>query len=417
MKARLIDEAQFIATAGKGGDGAISFRREKYIRKGGPDGGDGGHGGSIRIVADAQLNTLKTFAGKDRFAADPGRPGLGAKRIGWDAEDKVLKIPIGTVVLIKYPGRLLMGRPFYGEMADAAQRHGLSPDPAPYRSFEERWPNGRGPALAGPKLGRDDRAPTKPGDWVQVADMQKDGEEIVLARGGRGGLGNARFAHSRLTTPKLAQQGELGEKFEVRLELKLLADVGLIGLPNVGKSTLLSLLTAARPEIADYQFTTLSPNLGVLRQAQDKLDLPRGESSSHLGGGIVGKRVIIADIPGLIEDASKGKGLGIAFLKHVERCTLLLHVLAPGVGVNDHSPDILWRNYQTVRKELGVFNEKMLEKPELVVVNKIDLITDGGLQITDYFKNKGVNIILVSAVTGEGLEELRQEIESLASEN
>jgi GTPase len=395
MKPKLIDTAEFTAEAGNGGNGAISFAHLPGKVKGGPDGGDGGDGGSIKLTVEVQMGTLRHLSGKDRFKAKDGKPGWKAKRRGWDMEDLTIKVPKGTVVWVKTDRcQLLEGRPFYGEDAPQAQHYGLSADPKPYTGFEERW------GVQGEQWTVDSGQ-----TYIQVADMNEEGETLTLARGGRGGLGNARFAHSRLTTPRLAQAGEKAEWFMVRLELKVLADVGLVGLPNVGKSSLLAVLTAAHPQIANYPFTTLSPNLGVMLGPH-----PRGGSSFHPGGGIV-----IADIPGLIEDAHAGKGLGISFLRHIERCKILVYVIATVDGelgtVNGKN---LWQQYQTVRGEVESYGRGLAEKPFLIVINKLDLYPDKMKIIKNTFQKKGLTILGASALSGEGLDEFKVQLAELA---
>lgn len=346
MKQNLMDQAEFEVVAGRGGNGCVSFRRERGVLKGGPDGGDGGDGGSIWLVADVNLATLKKFAGKDRFEANNGGAGRSWQKTGRKAEDVEIKVPVGTQIRLKIE--------------------------------DSRFKN---------------NTETQE-QWRELADLDKAGQRVRVARGGRGGRGNEALKSSINTTPRVAEPGEAGERFELRLELKILADIGLVGVPNVGKSSLLAVLTAAKPEIADYPFTTITPNLGVLRLAQDKL--------------------VIADIPGLIEDAHEGKGLGVAFLRHIERCKALVFVLAAEGQIDEASVgQELWQQYLAVKKELEAYGQDLAEKPAMVVVNKGDLIVNFKFFIFNFFREKGVEILIVSALTGEGLEELREKLVGL----
>lgn len=383
MKRKLVDRAEFSVSAGRGGSGSIHFRREKYVPKGGPDGGNGGMGGNVVLRTNEHLATLRYFSGKDRFEAETGRPGGKRQASGDDAEDLVIEVPVGTVVFVKAEDcRLLRGRKLYGEDVERIVSSGFKIDRVPYFDFDERWGV--------------DEADVE-GEWVEVADLDKAGDEVVLARGGRGGLGNVTYKSSRNTTPKVAQRGELGEKYIVRLELKVLADVGLVGLPNAGKSTLLSVLTAAKPEIADYPFTTLSPNLGVMEQK--------------------GVKLVIADIPGLIEDAHKGKGLGADFLRHVERCKMLVYLVAPMeedlLFEANELPKRLWKQYETVLVEVTEYGHDLSQKESIVVVNKIDLMQDAKQKIAGYFKKKGIDVSLVSAATTEGIDKVKGRMQEM----
>lgn len=334
----MIDEARFLVKAGDGGDGIVNFRREKYVLKGGPDGGDGGDGGSIFLQVDAHLNTLRFFMGKDRFEAKAGQRGGRAKKHGKNSEDVVLRVPLGTVVTEAKTNKALV-------------------------------------------------------------DLDQKKMRFCIVRGGRGGRGNWYFRSPSNTTPRQAERGRKGEEKEVMLKLKVLAQIGLVGLPNAGKSTLLSVLTKAKPEIASYPFTTLSPNLGVMEVGKNRDGL------------------VIADIPGLIEGASKGKGLGIQFLKHIERCQVLVYMLYP----EDQTLKLtgkkmgqqLWQQQEKVRNELKAFNPRLLKLPSLVVVNKIDLLGEKQRRaIKAYFKTKKQNLILISAVTKEGLEGLKRKLKT-----
>jgi len=329
----MIDEACFTIKAGDGGNGVVHFRRMKFVPKGGPDGGDGGNGGSVYIQTDPNLNTLRFFAGKDRFGAKNGEPGREKKMHGKNSEDVVLKVPVGTII--------------YDDETDQI-----------------------------------------------IADLHKPDSRLCLAKGGRGGRGNWHFRSSTNTTPVEAEKGEKRELKKILLKLKILAQVGLVGLPNAGKSTLLSVLTRAKPEIASYPFTTLSPNLGVM------------------------DGLIIADIPGLIEGASQGKGLGTQFLKHIERCLLLIYVLFP----EDHElelggkklADQLWRQKEKIQNELKIFNPQLLQLASLTIINKKDIISDKQTKaIETYFKSKKEDILIISAATCENLEVLTCQIKSL----
>jgi GTP-binding protein len=319
-----LDLVKIWVRAGDGGDGAATFRREAHVPRGGPDGGDGGRGGSVVLRVDAGLTTLLDFRFKHHFKAEPGGRGTGAKRHGKAGQDLMLLVPPGTGVLDDATGELL-------------------------------------------------------------ADLVATGQSATIARGGRGGLGNVHFATATHRTPKHAQKGEPGEERWLRLELRLIADVGLVGLPNAGKSTLLAALTAARPKIAAYPFTTLEPNLGVM-------DLGDAED----------RRPTIADVPGLIEGASAGAGLGHAFLRHVERTRILVHV------VDGASRDPEW-DHGVIREELRLHDAALLEKPLVVAFNKIDLpaARDAWPAFAAARRGEGLACLATSAETGDGLAALR----------
>lgn len=325
-----LDRVTIWVRAGDGGDGAATFRREAHVPRGGPDGGDGGRGGSVVLRVDPGLTTLRDFRYKHHFRATPGGRGTGAKRHGRAGEDLVLHVPPGTGVLDDGTGELL-------------------------------------------------------------ADLVARGQAATVARGGRGGLGNVHFATATHRTPKHAQRGEPGEERRLRLELRLIADVGLVGLPNAGKSTLLAALTAARPKIAAYPFTTLEPNLGVM-------DLEDAED----------RRATIADVPGLIEGASSGAGLGHAFLRHVERTRVLVHVV-DGAG-----RDPQW-DHDVIREELRLHDPALLEKPFVVAFNKIDLAAarEAWPAFAAARRRDGVACLAVSADAGEGLAALRARLAEL----
>ena len=317
-----LDYVKIFIKAGCGGNGAVSFHREKYVPNGGPDGGDGGNGGSIVFVADKNLNNLVDFKFKKHFRAENGANGAGRNCTGKSGEDLVIKVPVGTVI-------------------------------------------------------KDTRT-----DAV-VADMFEDGERYVALVGGRGGKGNARFTHAQRQAPGFSQLGETTEERQVTLELKTIADVGLVGFPNVGKSTLLSVLTAAKPKIANYHFTTINPNLGVVQMFDDSF--------------------VIADIPGLIEGASEGAGLGHYFLRHIERVRLIVHVVDVS-GCEGRDP---YDDYLKIRAELAAHSEKLAETPEIVVASKIDLIPDTAADAVEKLrKETGKEVYAVSSVTHKGLDEL-----------
>jgi GTP-binding protein len=301
---RFIDEATIKVTGGHGGPGSVSFRREKFIPRGGPDGGDGGAGGHVIFEASVQLGTLQDFRFRREYKAENGLHGSGANKAGYDGNDITVRVPVGTIIRDADTGEI-------------------------------------------------------------IHDFLEDGMTWIAARGGRGGKGNAHFVSSTFQAPKFAQDGEEGTSRHLKLELKLLADAAIIGFPNAGKSTLISRISAAKPKIADYEFTTLSPNLGVV-------SLPEYQS------------FVVADIPGLIEGAHAGRGLGHKFLKHIERTRVFVHLLdgtkfledatAEGEDSFDRAIEELVRRYAVIRNELGLFNEDLLHKPEIVVLNKLDVL-------------------------------------------
>lgn len=315
-----VDTAKVLVQAGKGGDGAVSFRHEIYVDKGGPDGGDGGKGGNVIFVATEDVNTLADFRYKPELKAEPGQNGAKANRHGKSGEDLQVKVPVGTVVR------------------------------------------------------RDDQI---------IADLTESGQEIVVAHGGDGGYGNAHFKSSTRQAPRVAEKGEPGETFEAELELKLLADVGLVGFPNAGKSTFLSVVSNARPEIGDYAFTTLTPNLGV--------------------ADVDGDSLLIADIPGLIEGASEGKGLGHAFLRHVERTAVLLHL------IDIYSNDVAG-SYRTIREELKNHSPDLATRPEVVALTKAEGLEKElvAMQIdaVSQAAGRGVPVFVISSSAHQGLTEV-----------
>ena len=327
------DRAKIIIKSGKGGDGHVSFRREKYVPDGGPDGGDGGRGGDVIFVIDEGLNTLTDYRHKRKFAAEPGQEGGKKKCHGRDGEDLILKVPAGTVIKDVETGKV-------------------------------------------------------------IADMSGDNKRVIVLKGGRGGQGNSHYATATMQAPKYAQPGGEAIEIEVQLELKVIADVGLVGFPNVGKSTFLSRVTNAKPKIANYHFTTLQPNLGVV-------DMDEGFG------------FVIADIPGLIEGASEGIGLGHEFLRHVERTKVLIHVVdAAGVEGRDPIADI-----RAINTELERYNPELLKKPQVIAANKTDAIYDPESSIIADLKaefgKEGIEVFPISAVSGAGVKELLYHVKHL----
>ena len=323
-----IDRARIFVQSGKGGDGMSSFRREKFVPKGGPDGGDGGHGGNVVLVADRNVNTLVDFRFRRLFKAKPGGKGQGANCYGRNAEDLLITVPLGTIVKDEESGQI-------------------------------------------------------------IADLSHDGQQAIVAKGGRGGRGNWHFRSSSNRTPTFAERGEPGEERWLRLELKVLADIGLLGYPSVGKSSILRKVSAAQPEVAAYHFTTLNPILGVV------------DLSDH-------RSFVMADIPGLIEGASEGVGLGHDFLRHIERTKILVHVLDVS-GMEGRDPI---EDYEKINEELRKYSEKMSRKKQVIAANKIDMLGDSDNleRLKAYMDERGQEVYPICAMTGEGLEVLAEEV-------
>lgn len=326
-----VDEVDIHVKAGDGGRGALSFRREKFVPRGGPDGGNGAKGGSVYLVADPHRNTLVHFRFNPNFEAKRGGGGQGANKSGREGDDLDIPVPVGTLVFVK-------------SLDNANQ-------------------------------------------LTQVADLTEVGQRVLVAKGGRGGLGNAHFATSTNRSPRKTQPGEPGDEHDLRLQLKLLADVGLVGFPNAGKSTLISRVSAAKPKIADYPFTTLTPHLGVVSMSDER-------------------SFVVADVPGLIEGASEGHGLGHQFLRHIERTKVLIHLVdVSGMSGRDPVED-----FDTIRRELALYNPQLVEKPELVVANKIDALDDPSR--VEALRRRAAELDLpffrISGVTGEGVPTLME---------
>lgn len=330
-----IDRARIFVQSGKGGDGMSSFRHEKFVPKGGPNGGDGGQGGNVVLVADRNVNTLVDFRFRRLFKAKPGGKGEGSNKYGRNAEDLLITVPLGTIVKDEESGQIM-------------------------------------------------------------ADLSRDGQQAIVAKGGRGGRGNWHFRTSANRTPTFAERGEPGEERWLRLELKVLADVGLLGYPSVGKSSILRKVSAAQPEVAAYHFTTLNPILGVV-------DLPDHRS------------FVMADIPGLIDGASEGVGLGHDFLRHIERTKILIHVLdVSGMEGRDPIDD-----YEKINAELAKYSEKLSRKLQIVAANKIDLLTDDSdnlERLMDYMAAKGIEVYPICAVSGDGMDKLLERVWTLLEE-
>ncbi len=346
-----VDEVDIRVLAGSGGNGCLSFRREKYVPRGGPDGGDGGAGGSVFIVATPTKNTLVDFRYHPEFKAKRGQHGQGSNRTGQTADDLEIAVPIGTLV---YEVPQLHG---HAEEADAPSRGGFSAGTA-----------------AGMRL---------------VADLAHDGERVLVAKGGRGGRGNARFVSSTNRAPRRTEPGEVGEERFLRLQLKLLADVGLVGFPNAGKSTLISRISAARPKIAEYPFTTLVPNLGVVTLSDDR-------------------SFVVADVPGLIKGAHEGHGLGHQFLRHIERTKVLVHLVdVSGASGRDPVED-----FETIQDELRRFDAVVAAKPQIVAAAKIDALDDEERleRLQRHVRKKKLPFHRISAVRGDGLDELLEAV-------
>jgi GTP-binding protein len=332
-----VDAAKIWVKAGDGGNGCAAFRREKYVPRGGPSGGDGGNGGSVYLEANPNDNTLLRYRYNREFKGDRGRHGEGSNCTGVSGEDMILKVPVGTLV--------------YDE-----SRHEL------------------------------------------LADLSAAGQRVLVAQGGHGGRGNQHFAKPWHQAPREKEEGQPGEERRLQLELKLLADVGLVGFPNAGKSTLISVISAARPKIANYPFTTLEPNLGVVNAD--------GGTGGH--GTELGRTFVVADLPGLIAGASQGAGLGIRFLKHVERTRLLVHLIDTS-DANDLDPV---KAYQTIEGELAAFSEKLIQKPIIVVATKVDATPEKTKleELEAFCKKKGLQFHAISGATGEGVKELVRSI-------
>jgi len=327
-----IDEIEITVYAGDGGDGCVGFRREKFVPFGGPDGGDGGRGGDVRLVADRNLITLNEHRLRRINRAESGVPGSGSNKNGRNGADVEISVPVGTLIY---------------DVGTAGE----------------------------PEL---------------LADLKVDGDCVIVARGGRGGRGNSQFTTPTRQAPDFAERGQPGQIRRLRLSLKVLADVGLVGYPNAGKSTLLSRISGARPRIAAYPFTTLVPALGV----------------AEVGD----RRFVVADIPGLIEGASAGAGLGFQFLRHIERTRVLVHLLDVAAAVMEERD--LVASYDAIRTELGTFESSLLERPEIVVLNKMDLVPDRE-ELVDtlrVFKERGIPVSFLSGATGEGLDALLQSV-------
>jgi GTP-binding protein len=330
---KFIDEAMITVQSGHGGKGCVSFRREKFIPRGGPDGGDGGKGGDIILITTSRKRTLYHFKYQKHFKAENGAHGQGKQKTGKNGRNLTIELPPGTLVIDADTGLL-------------------------------------------------------------IKDLVDTDETFVILKGGRGGQGNTKFKTSTHRTPRFAQPGEPGETRTLKLELKLLADVGIIGLPNAGKSTLIAAISSARPKIADYPFTTLTPSLGVVQTNW-------------------AEPFVVADIPGLIKGAHQGTGLGIKFLRHIERTRILIHL----IDVSSIDPDDPLHQYHTINQELVMYDEKLVKKPQIVVLNKLDL--PGVRKAAEIFQSalKDKKVLLISALSGQGLEQLKSQIVHLLDSN
>ena len=379
-----VDRVKIHVKAGDGGNGSVSFRREKYVDHGGPDGGDGGNGGDVVLVADKNVDNLADLYFSPRLIARHARHGQGKNCTGRSAADVIVKIPIGTQVFRLGPTQRHLSATRYHPAAATEEFEALADVGEPYGT-RRRGGSGGPRATESPEAAPVGPAGAEPADSGRelIADLVEDGQRFVLARGGRGGRGNASYRSSTNRAPRDFEYGEPGEELRAELELKTLADVGLVGYPNAGKSTLISAITQAHPKIAAYPFTTLTPQVGVL------------EYSDHT-------RIRIADIPGLIAGAHLGKGLGHDFLRHIERCQLLVLILDMA-GVDGRKPA---DDYVQLLKELELYNPEILNKPRLVVANKMDL-PQSKKNLAALKRQHRVRVAAISALAGEGLGKLQ----------
>lgn len=395
--------------AGDGGHGRVSFLREKYILRGGPDGGDGGDGGSIIFRGTTSETTLKWYAGKTKFDAQPGVLGGRRNCFGGKGDNLVLEVPVGTVVWqltenqaahqrrLMTENRRLLKRDEVDRPQYQLEKEGPVPFREPDAVFDQEiWDN----------LKTIENFNAEEQGAIKLAEITEDGQEFVVCQGGFGGHGNDTYKSASERTPLRAQYGTPGEERIIALELRLLADVGLVGLPNAGKSTLLSVLTKARPKIASYPFTTLEPHLGILHDPTS------------------GREVVLADIPGLIEGASVGKGLGYGFLRHVKNSTTLVFVLTLEETqifdenlTNKEKAALLFKQYEVLKKELIDFDPTMMEKKQLISLSKTDIYEPELLaEVVKFFKKKKLDILSFSAVTGEGMKELQKSVVELSKD-
>lgn len=403
----MIDLLHLTLLSGNGGNGRISFRREKYVAKGGPDGGVGGDGGSIIIRGKKGLSTLNRYAGVAKIEAKNGQAGGRKKMSGSKAEDVVIEVPLGTVVWSTGGNKIANKRTsYFGDISHTFKRsevefekfyvekEGQSPPPRDIDDIDLFYHDTS-----------EDASPRK----IQLLKIEEDGQEVVLCQGGFGGRGNTHFKGSANTTPLEAEYGSFGERRAVTLELKLLADVGLVGFPNAGKSTFLSKITKAQPKIANYPFTTLEPHLGVL---------PFQDAAHRVS------ELVVADIPGLIEGASAGKGLGLDFLRHIENCRALMFVLylEEEVVFDDSLSDAkkaekVFQQYEKLRRELGEYHADLAKKPFILTLNKIDIYSSKLIDaIRGLFSDKNMILMPFSGVSGEGLETVTKKLREIAGE-
>lgn len=431
----MIDLVSLLVSAGDGGDGRVSFFRAKYITKGGPDGGDGGRGGSVWLRASSRVSSLKHLAGVKQIKAKPGQLGGRRKQFGASSEDVEIELPVGTRVWLVAQNEVATRRWRSHDLAPLPRanihlkRYFLTKEgePIPFdqdhtilepavNKIEKVVELKTGAELSTLEVDdnseilkqvqddqvgltvRNDVAPLSQQPARVLIELLEDNQRVLLCQGGIGGKGNVAFARSDRQTPLMAEYGYPGERRQIELELRLLADIGLVGLPSVGKSTLLSILTSSRPKIAAYPFTTLEPNLGVM-------DLPDKRS------------LVIADIPGIIAGASQGKGLGIQFLRHVSHCQAICYVLAVSVEELIDIADVknfdqlvasLWQQYGTVREEIALSYPELIELPSLAVLNKVDLYPEELVdRVVDFFQAKSIDLLPISGATKQGVEPLR----------
>jgi len=401
----MIDIVKLLLIAGDGGNGRVSFRREKYIPKGGPDGGDGGNGGDIIIQTDPGLSTLAHFSGKKEFIAPRGQNGGKRLKSGLAGEDIVLKVPRGTLVwLLSENESSRINRTYSSHFRKAREQYHLEKEGQglPVRPVDELKsvvPDSQENVNIDTILDRDlMEMDLKKLPKVELFRFNNPDDRLVIAKGGRGGKGNDKFANSTLQTPLIAEYGELGEKKLIVMEQKLLADVGLVGFPNAGKSTLITIVSNARPKVASYPFTTLEPHLGVIKKADQE--------------------AVIADLPGLVQGASQGKGLGFTFLRHVENCRVLAIILSlEETVIFDHQLSNLekaqqmYQQYQLLQEELKAHQSKITEKKQLVFINKADLYSPELVEeIKKEFSGHQVTVYFMSSLTHQGIDEFYNQI-------